>query len=173
MESKHPWKARLVVGIVMLALAFLGMVLTNIKSTGNFDYWKWVIPVFAILAIWLSWYIKRSTEVISPITLGHEIVHWLGLIGAVFIVSFYEQVGIMSRFIAGLFNLTLLSLTVFIAGIYIESTFLVIGIILGIFAILAAFIVQYLFAFLIPIIIAGILLILLILWISHKRQKSG
>jgi hypothetical protein len=153
----------------MLVLAFLGMVITDIRTEGGWDYWRWVVPVYAILALWLSWYVKRKQHPINSITIGHELLHWIGLICAIFLVSHLVQLGTISRFIAGIFHLILLGLAVFLAGIYIEHTFILIGIILGVFALLTAITVQYMYAFIIPIIIAGIIISGITIWLSHKK----
>ncbi len=171
-SPRHPWEARLVVSLIMLVLAFIGLVITQVHSTGSFDYWKWVIPIYAFLALWLSWYVRKQMQVLKPVSLWHELLHWLGLIATVLLVSLFVNIGIISRFIAGLFDLTLLSLTLFIAGIYIEITFVFVGIILGVFAFLVAFVAQYLYAFLIPVLLAGALIILLTIWMSHKQFLS-
>jgi hypothetical protein len=170
---KHPWRARLIVGILMLFLAFLGMVFTDIFKSGGWDYWKWVVGVYAILALWLSWYIRRKQAVISPITLGHELLHWLGVIATVFMVSYFVHLGIMSRFMAGIFDLTLLSLGVFLAGVYIESTFILIGVILGVLALFSAIITQYLYAIVIPILIGGAIVIGIMIWLSHQKANQN
>lgn len=172
MQTKHPWKARLGVGIAMLTLAFLGMVVTDVRSQGGWDYWKWMVPVYALMALWLSWYVRRQTQTITSITLGHELLHWIGVVAAVFLVSFFIHLGIISRFIAGIFDLTLLSLGVFIAGIYIETTFLLIGLVLGVLAALSAVLVQYLYALVIPIIIGAVIVIGIMIWLSHQKQKK-
>lgn len=172
MEPKHPWQARLGVAIAMLLLAFLGMIVTDIRSTGGWDYWRWVIPIYALLALWLSWYIQRQTQEIRPITLWHELLHWVGLMLAVFMVSYYVHLGTVSRFTAGIFDLTLLSLAIFLAGIYIEKTFLLIGVILGLFALLSVFVVQYLYALMIPLVIAGGIIVAVMVWISHRKFKK-
>ena len=171
MGTKHPWKARLGVGVAMLLLAFFGMVATDVLSSGGWDYWKWVVPVYAILALWLSWYVRKQQQIITPITLGHEVLHWVGVIAAVFMVAFFVHLGIISRFVAGIFDLTLLSLGIFIAGIYIEPTFLFIGIVLGIFSCLSAVVVQYLYAAVIPIIIGGAIILSIMVWLSHRKGK--
>ena len=174
MQQTHPWKARLSVGILMLVLAFLGMVVTDVHTTGGWEYWKWIVPVYAVLALWLSWYTKRQLKTISPITVWHELLHWAGLICAIFLVSHLVQIGTISRFIAGIFHLILLSLAVFLAGIYIESILILIGIILGIFALLTALLVEYMYAFAIPILVGGILIVAIWVWISHQKfQQNG
>ena len=170
--SKHPWKAKLSVGIAMLAIAFLGMVVTDVNSEGGWDYWKWAVPIYAILSLWLSWYVKHEMQVVSPISLRHEILHWVGVIAAVFLVSFLVHLGTLSRFSAGLFNLIILALGVFLAGVYIESTFLIIGLLMGIFALLTATVLQYLYAFIIPLIIAGLLILAISVYLSHRSHAK-
>ncbi|HSX14084.1 MAG TPA: hypothetical protein VLE96_06680 [Chlamydiales bacterium] len=173
METRHPWRARLIVGILMLFLAFLGMVITDIFKTGGWDYWKWVVGIYALLALWLSWYIRRNQEILSPITLGHELMHWIGVVATVFIVSYFVSIGIVSRYVAGIFDLTLLSLGVFLAGIYIESTFILVGIVLGLLALFSAFVTEYLYAVIIPILIGGAIVIAIMIWLSHQKTKQN
>lgn len=168
----HIWKARLGVGLTMLLLAFLGIAITDVHKTGGWDYWKWMVPVYAILALWLSWYVKRQAQTVSPITVWHELLHWSGLMLAVYISSFYVHLGTISRFNAGLFDLTLISLGVFLAGIYIEKTFLLIGIVLGLFAMVMAFFIQYLYAFIIPVVIGAAIIVGVMVWSSHKKTKA-
>lgn len=169
---KHPWAARLGVALVMLGLAFIGMIVSDIHKSGAWLYWKWVIPVYAVLALWLSWYVRKKVSKITPITLWHELFHWAGLIAAVFMVSFFVEHGIISRFVAGLFDLTLLAFSLFLAGIYIETTFIFIGILLGIFALLVSFVVEYFYAFTVPLLIATILIVAITIWLSHKKISS-
>ena len=172
MENTHPWKARLGVGIAMLLLAFLGMVVTDIHTDGGWGYWEWIVPVYAMLALWLSWFVRRKKETISPITLGHELLHWIGVIAAVFLASYFIKLGVFSRFLAGIVDLLLLSLGVFLAGIYIESTFLLIGLVLGCFAWVSAVIVQYLYAVMIPVLLGAFLIIGIMIWMSHKKASK-
>lgn len=172
-NKRHPWEARLCVGILMLLMAFFGMVVTDVRSgMGAWDYWKWAVGVYAILALWLSWYIRRQQETISPITLGHELLHWVGVIATVFMVAFFVNLGLASRFLAGIIDLTILSLGVFLAGVYIEPTFLFIGLVLGAFAILSAVVVQYLYAIVVPIVLGAMIVLGLMIWLSNQKETK-
>lgn len=171
-SSPHPWKARIGVASLMLFLAFLGLVVTDVQSTGGWEYWKWMSPVYGLLALWLSWYLRRSKDCLSPITLGHELLHWLGLIGSIFVVSYFVHLGIMGRFTAGLFALTLLSQAVFLAGIYIETSFLFIGGVLALFAMGIALTLEYLYALALPVLLGAIALISWVIWRSHSKNQK-
>jgi hypothetical protein len=171
-SHKHPWYARLFITLIMAVLAFIGMVVTDIHKEGSWTYWKWIIPVYALLALWLNWYIRSKKETLSPITIWHEILHWLGLIAAVFLIAFFVHEGLVSRFIAGLFNLTLLALTLFTLGVYIEPTFIFIGLLLGAFAFIASFVVEYFYALTLPIFIIALLGIFVLLFIYKRKHRA-
>jgi hypothetical protein len=107
----------------------------------------------------------------TPVLLWHEILHWLGLIGSVYITSIYVNIGIISPFIGTLGVLTLLAQAIFLAGIYIESTFLYVGIALGLFAISIAWMETHLFLLTIPILIIAIIAIAYFTRRKHKQAS--
>lgn len=168
---KHPWYLKLIVGAIMLILAFIGIVLTNLERSGAWEYWKAIVPIYAVLALFLSWMDRKGKQAISPITLWHELLHWLCLFAAVLLVSIFVHTGIISRSIGALFVLTLLSLTVCIAGVYIDATFLLIGLVLGIFAALIAMAVKFFYSLAIPLLVLILGIIGYLLW--KKKAHSS
>lgn len=170
MKPKHPWWARLGVGIAMLILAFIGIVLTDLHESGGWEYWKWTVPVYAVMALWLSWYERRSRETVSPITIWHEALHWFSLFAVIVLVEVYVNMGLLSRSVASLVALTLLSMTIFTIGIYVESTFILIGVVLGIFAAVVAIAIKFLYAFTIPALVIGIGIMSFMIWNSHRKN---
>jgi hypothetical protein len=169
MDPKHSWWARLFVAAAMLILAFIGIVATDLIQTGGWEYWKWCIPIFALMALWLSWHERRSKTTGGPITLWHELLHWLGLFAVILLIEIYVEMGLMSRSVASLTALTVLSQTIFTIGIYLESTFILVGIILGIFAAVVAVAIKFLYAFTIPILILGIGILGIMIFRSRKQ----
>lgn len=158
-RSWHPWTARLIVGIIILVLTFIGLVLTNMKSAGAWRFWQIITVIIALLALGLSFYLKHMKKIPSPALLWHELLHWLALLGSVYITSIYVDIGIISPFLGTLGVLVLLAQAIFLAGIYIESTFLFIGITLGLFAICIAWMETHVFLLITPILIIAILAI--------------
>lgn len=170
MHPKYRWTARFAVAILMLTLAFLGILITDFKASGGWSYWKWTIPVYAILALWLSWYERRGKEVLSPITIWHEVLHWFALFAVTLLIEIYVHMGLLSRSLASLFALTTLALTVFTIGIYVESTFLLIGIVLGVFAAIVAFAIKFLYALAIPVLLIGVAIVAYMIWRSTTKK---
>lgn len=162
--------ARLIVLIAMLLLAFAGVVFTDVNQSGAFHYWQWIAVIYAVMALALSWYERRDPSVLRPTTLIHELFHWIGANAAVYLVSLFVSLGIISRFEAALLILTVLSLAVYLAGIYIEISFVIIGIVLGLFAVIVAFTVEYLYAIAFPILFIASAVLFWYLF-HHKNRK--
>jgi len=159
----HPWRAKLITGLIMLILAFIGLVIADLSQGGAWDYWRVMVPVFALLSLWLSWYLRKKKHSMTFVKIWHEIIHWLGLLLAVYMVSAFVNIGILTRVQASLMVITLLALTTFIAGIYIEPTFFLVGVMLGLFAAAAGFAEQYLYTIMLPItVIAAIALFFIV-----------
>lgn len=165
----HPWRARFIVSLIMIVISFVGLVVTDIWRSGAWNYWRIASPIFALLSIGLSWYLRKKEHSISLMKLWHEILHWVTLILAVFLFSVYTDMGIMGRFESGLAILTLLATTIFLAGIYFEYTFLVIGVLLGFFAFSAAFLTTYIYTIMLPVALGALALSL---WIATRKKKK-
>lgn len=166
--KNHPWKVRFGITGLMLLLSLIGLILTSVRKDGAWEYWRIMTPVFALLSLGMSVYLRKLKEVLSPVTVWHELLHWVGLFAATMLIAEFVKSGIMGRMVAGLQVVTLLALTMYTLGIYVESSFMIIGILLGIFAACAAIISEYLFIIAIPLVaIAGAAAFFLI-----KRKKK-
>jgi hypothetical protein len=155
-NALHPWTARFAVGIIILLLTFIGLILTNMKASGAWRFWQITTVIIALLALGLSFYLKHKNAISTPALIWHELLHWLGLIGSVYIMSIYVDIGIISPFLGTLGVIILIAQAIFLAGIYIESTFLFIGVVLGLFAISIAWMETHIFLFIVPILIIAI-----------------
>lgn len=172
-SCRHPWIARIAVALTMIVLSFIGLIITDIRQESGWLYWRFITPLLAVLALWLSWYLKKEKHPLYPLSLWHEILHWTGLLASVLLLSFFVHIGVMGRLEAALATLTLLSQAVFLAGIYIERTFLYIGIILGLFTLAVAFLEEYLYAIAIPIFVLAFLGAAWMIWHTKKQPPSS
>ena len=171
-EHSHRWRARFIVGALMLLFAFVGLIIASLRTDGAWDYWRIMAPVFAIMSLWLSWYLRRKGHSFTAVTIWHEILHWLSLIVSVYFVSLFVNLGIMGRLDASLQVIILLALTTFIAGIYIEITFMPIGVLIGLFALAAAWAEEYLYTILLPITLIFVIgLFVLVHKLKHRDPE--
>jgi hypothetical protein len=162
-------KLRLIVALLMLALGFIGVIVTDIKRDGAWDYWRFLCIFYALISLGLSWGLRKKGWKTTVLTIWHEVAHWAGLFAAIFICSYFVRIGLISRFEASLLTLLLLAFATYLAGIYTEPTLILIGIVLGSFAAMLGFLDEYLYNILLPItIVAGILLFV---FIHHAHKK--
>lgn len=170
-HESHPWKARFIVGLIMIILAFVGLVVSNLSEKISWDYWRISAGLFAILSIWLSAYLRKKTDSFSLITIFRETFHWVTLILGVLLFSLFVKVGIMGRFEAGIAILTMLSMILFLAGIYIDPSFLFTGIILGFFSAGAAYMASYLYTVILPFAILAIGVLFLFVYFKRNHNR--
>jgi len=164
------WKARLIVCLSMLVLAFVGLIIMNLHAKTYWFYSRIMAALYAILSIWLFWYLNRGQHKVTRSTIWHQLLHWIGLLFAIYLISIFVSTGVMGTTQAGLVTLTLLALTIFLAGVYTDISFILIGITLAIFAACAALIEAYLSVFMIPVILISAFIIFLI--IHHEKRKA-
>lgn len=169
--ASHPWRARFIVGLIMIILSFAGLVLSDLWQDGAWNYWRIVTPVFALMCIWLSWYLRRKQHSFSLTKLWQEILHWLALLLTVFLFSLFVKTGIMGRFEAGLAILTVLALTIFVGGIFIEPSFMLIGVVLGLFSAGAAYMAAYLYTVMLPVTVIAVGLLFLFVYFKKKKHE--
>jgi|GEM_PF-933150 hypothetical protein len=164
----HAWKARLIVSLILLIASTVGVIITYFSPAFAWSYWCYMVIFFALLCIWLSWYVARHHQVDKNV-IWREILHWLGLMIAVLIISFVVKSGLISYLIGALFVLVLLGLTLFLAGVHFDAVFMVIGILLWLLAILTVFFVKYLIVILVPV---AVLIGLLFVWRYLSKSRA-
>lgn len=170
-QTKSRWKVRLGVSIVLLVLSFVGIIVTDFFPRLSLTYWSFMIPIFALLCLWLSWVDYHDKRRFSGITLWHEFLHWIATLATVYIVAVFVHNGLVSNITAGLFVLMLLALSIFLAGIYIDLTFLIIGALLGLFALATVLFLKYLLIITIPLSIFALILLFYFYFRSNKSNK--
>ncbi|MBY0530173.1 MAG: hypothetical protein K2P51_08335 [Rhabdochlamydiaceae bacterium] len=166
--KNHHWKLRLSIALLMLILAFVGVIVTDIYQDGAWRYWQIISIVYAVLSLTLSFYLKKMGWSKAIWTLWHELFHWIGLMLAIFIISYFVKTGIMGRFQSGLVVLTLLAFATYLAGIYIEATYIPIGVLLGFFAAGTALFQAYIYSVILPLTIVGALIVG---WIVYRSRQ--
>lgn len=164
------WKARLMVCGIMLALAFVSLVLMDIHSKAYWLYSQGLSVIYAVLSIWLFWYLNRGEHRFTRSTIWHQILHWVGLLAALYLVDLFVRAGIMGALPAGIVTITMLALTIYLVGIYSDIAFVLIGITLAICAYCLAYVQAYLSIIMIPVILVAALIIFLII---HREKRKA
>lgn len=167
-STGNTWHVRFIIGSLMLAIAFVGMIFTNVTSQGGWIYWRTMTPIYALLSIGLSLYLRKMEFSKTVTSLWHEVWHWMGLLLAIFVLSKLVEMGFINHLQAGIQVLLLLALATFLAGVYIESTFLVVGILLGLMIWTVGLLNLYLYVFA----ILGIIIFALVFYVGARLKKA-
>jgi len=172
-SPKHPWRVRTIVGLLMLILSFVGLIITDTTKDEAWYYWRAMTPIYALLSIILSWYLRGTAVYTFKTEIWQEILHWIGLLLAVYIVSTFVSIGLIGKFEAGLTVLVLLAIATFLAGIYHDIIFMIVGIILGIFSLAAAILNQYLYTLMLPVTLVAATVMVFIIYknLHHSNVK--
>lgn len=169
--KKYHVKARVITLIFFIVFSLVGLIISDVARAGSWNYWRVMVPVFALAGLSFTFYLRKIQKEAVVKTIWHELAQWVGLIGVIFILSIYVSVGIIGRFEAGLFVLTMVSFNLFILGIYIEMTFLFIGLILALISLGAGVFAEYLYTIIIPLSILLIVLFFFYLKNASKRER--
>ena len=168
-HSRH-FKSRLIVCTTMLALAFISLILMDAHKLSYFFYCQIISVTYATLCIWLQWYINRLNKNLYITTLWHQLLHWCGLFIVLYLVSVFVSTGLVSSLQGGIMTFSLLALTTFLAGVYTEPCFIVVGFTMMIFAGFAATTQNYISLLMLPVLLISTALIFAIIYFQLKKQ---
>ena len=127
----------------------------DIHSRAYWLYSQALSVIYALLSLWLFWYLNRDDGRFTRSTIWHQILHWAGLMVALYLVTVFVRAGIMGALTAGVVTMTLLALTIYLVGIYSDIIFVLIGVTLGILAYCLAYFQAYLSVIMIPVIVVA------------------
>lgn len=162
------WRARVYTTITLLLLAFVGLIVNDFLPHANWYYWRFISPFFAVISMWLNWYLDARISFKRREPMWKEVLHWLAFLLSIYMVSVFVDTGVVGRVEAGLVALTLISLTTFLAGIYFDPTFIIIGVVVGIFNLAAGLVHIYLSLVMIPVVVIAAVIVI----VASIRAKN-
>lgn len=128
--------------IGMLALALVGVGVTQIEDSGGKHYWVFLVIVYAVISIGRTWSKHRHGGHPMWPMLRDQVYHWAGTMVAVNIVLLFEAQRITDRGPASDFSLLILALSCYLAGVYYSWLFLLLGGVLAVIAVGLGFLDQ-------------------------------
>ncbi len=128
--SSSRWKIQLGVLCGMLLLALVGMGLSQASENGVWEYWLFVIVVYAALGLWRS--TRKAKEAGKPIKklIGRELAHWAMLLVFIGVLVLLERREIIDRETASNISLLLLAFSCCLAGVHFDWLLMIVGVVL-------------------------------------------
>ncbi len=156
---------------LLLVLSFVGVAYTDIAGIRSINFWLWMIPVFACAAIVLEWSRYIRGEIDGFHFIRQQLLHWTAVFIAIKLVFILLHIGRLPNNAASYVLMTIMSLSTFLAGIYIGWRFIVLGMFIALATILAAYLEAYVWI-LIPVAIFIIALALYLAWSKFKKLNT-
>ena len=153
---------------VALTLALLGIGITDYSPLKSYRYWVLMMLILAISGMTIGW--SRAHRVGLPVAraVGTQLIHWIATWVAVGGIFLLVKAGRLNYESAGLVLLLVLGLATFLDGYRINWHFSLVGLLIFVSGIVAAYIEEYLWVLL--VISIGIAVILF-LWERYARAK--
>jgi hypothetical protein len=152
--------------LTLIALSTIGIGITNSWPVESFWFWAAMVPVFGLTSIYLGWSKARQRGEGVARIIRIQVLHWVGLLAALFLIYYLlDPTGRIDYNQLAFITLLALALTTFLAGVHFDWRFMVVGIILGLAVAGAAFLEQFIWVIIIPIVAA---IGLVVFWWQRK-----
>ncbi len=155
--------------MVLLLLSLLGVAISDIAPVKSHAYWLVLMVLFGATAI-LTNVVEGEDDhdgVALKKEITQQILHWLGGFVAVLIVYSFYHTGRLTPEATGLVVLLILALTTYLDGIRLGWRFSFAGLFLGVMALFAAYIEEFMW----QILIVAIGIIVFSYYWEFKRKK--
>ena len=159
-------------GLIIMGLFFLsGLGIAVTHFSPRYGVWLWVFLtlIFAAVSVFHGFDRHREQGQKTIPSMGSWLLHWLGLLLALFLVLFLETSGRMNSADAGLTSLLMVAIVTFLGGVHGDWRFGMVGILLGLTVGSAVYVEAYYWMMLIPFILA---VVVGILWIWRRKQHG-
>jgi hypothetical protein len=151
--------------VALLLLAALGIGITDFSIGYGSWYWALMVPVFGVTSLLSGTARARNDGRSVALELKNQLLHWSATFVAVEIVFVLEAQGRFNNTDTGLAALMVLALASFLAGVHGDWRFMLVGVLLGGATAGAAFVEQFIWMGLIPIVGAVVLY-----WLRRTRD---
>jgi hypothetical protein len=153
--------------VLMLALAIVGVGVTQLATSGGWRYWAILAVVYAGISVVRTWQLAKPAGTPVWPMIRAQVLHWAGTLVAIMIVLRFEAAHITDRGPASDFSLLILALSCFLAGVHFNPMFMLLGAILAIIAVALGYLDQLsIFVLIAP-------LAALAAWIAFKRKFTS
>lgn len=160
------WRITVAIAGIMVLLALLGVGLATAKADLARNYWVSLVPVYGLLCTVTAW--RRSQQSGEQLVL-RQVLHWVGITGAVALDFFIRGTGLETQAASGLDALLLLALGCYLAGVHLDWLFIPVALLLTLTLVLVAKADQYLWLLL----LTGLLAIAAAFWVRRMRGRRA
>ncbi|GAB6139850.1 hypothetical protein JCM14076_05790 [Methylosoma difficile] len=172
-DPPHPIRTFFIEEIVlalMLVLSLIGVWITDNSPPDSYEYWMVLMLVFALFAIGIAWLQSKHSLKDFTAIVREQTLHWLTSLAVVQGVYALQRAREFSIEDAGLIVLMILAQSTLLDGLRIGWRFGLVGVFLGLSAVIAAYIKHF---FWIELFIAAAIVASTLFWEIWIRKKAA
>ena len=164
-SARRKRQTEAIILILLLILSLVGIFINDFAPADGFGYWVMMVFVFAFFAIILGWLQSKQRSGDFMLVLREQALHWLFsllVVGGASIVLEQQNN-------SGLIILLILSLATVLDGLRVGWRFSVVGIFLGISAVIPIYTEHF---FWVELMIVATIITLTVFWSFWLRKSS-
>jgi hypothetical protein len=156
--------------LVLVVLSGIGVAVNDYSPKSAFRYWLWMAPTFGVVSIVAAWWraTLRGESVVMAVQ--RQVLHWAGVIGAVYLIYLLQSTGRMENEAAGLAALIVIALSAFLAGVHTDWRLMVLGAILSVTVVGFAILEQIIWIVVLPVML--MIVVVVVLYIRRSRSSQ-
>ena len=155
--------------ILLLILSLVGIGITDFSPADGYGYWIIMVLLFGLLAMIIGWLQSKHRSDDFKIILREQSIHWtasLLVVGGAFLIL---QSGRIAEEDTGLIILLILSLATILDGLRVGWRFSLVGLFLGVAAVVSVYTPHFLW---VELGIAILIVTATILWEIRMEKKT-
>jgi hypothetical protein len=157
--------------ILLVLLSGLGVAINDYSPESAFRYWIWMAPTFGVISVVAAWWRAALRGERIGVAVQRQALHWVGVIGAVYLIHLLQTTGRMTNEAAGLAALLIIALGSFLAGVHSDWRLMVIGCVLGVTVVGFAILERIIWLVVLPLM--GIIIVAAIVYVRRMRRHSA
>jgi len=157
--------------VFLLILSLVGIGIMDFSPADGYGYWLIMVVVFCLFAMIIGWLQSKHRSDDFKIILREQSIHWftsLLVVGGAFLI---HQSGRIAEEDAGLIILLILSLSTILDGLRVGWRFSMVGLFLGVAAVVSVYTPHFLWVELTIAIVIVLATISWELWMEKKAQS--
>lgn len=157
--------------VLLLILSLVGIGITDFSPADGYGYWIIMVLLFGLFAMIIGWQQSKHRSDDFKIILREQSIHWatsLLVVGGAFLIL---QSGRIAEEETGLIILLILSLSTILDGLRVGWRFSLVGLFLGVAAVVSVYTPHFLWVELAIAILIVAATVLWELWMEKKAQS--
>jgi hypothetical protein len=125
---------------LMIVLVWAGSIYTTFDLTGSRWYWQWIVPLLGVICIATEWFHVEPTLKARALMILRQILHWGAVLLLILLIFYASERGAYINALddrqASFVLMLIITLSMFLAGVYLDWRLCVVAIFLIITAVI-------------------------------------